>query len=178
MIRLTTPYFVLSFFSLTCVCLTDGRAETRTPAVIQEEAGKELKLLHFDQSLPCKPTPSTGTGPFYEPNAPERMSVGKGHTLSGVVRSSVDCSPIEGSRIELWLAGPDGKYSNDYRATVYSVKSGEYKFESHFPPPYSGRPSHIHVKVEAKGYQPLITQFYPVEGQADSKFDLVLIPMK
>ncbi len=144
---------------------------------LKQEKEEEDQTSQTNQTFPCKPTPSTGLGPFYEPNAPERTSVGEGHILSGIVRSSVDCSPIEGARIEIWLAGPDGKYSDEYRATMYSKKSGEYKFESHFPPPYSGRPSHIHVKVEAKGYKPLITQFYPMKGEMDSKFNLVLVPM-
>jgi protocatechuate 3,4-dioxygenase beta subunit len=155
----------------------DSYAKTAIQESRRTEVEERLQTSPPSQPSPCKPTPSAGLGPFYEPDAPERMSVGEGHVLSGVVRSSTDCSPIEGARIEFWLAGPDGKYSNDYRATMFSKKSGEYRFESHFPPPYSGRPSHIHIKVEAKDYQPLITQFYPVKGQFDSKLDLVLVPI-
>lgn len=51
-----------------------------------------------------------------------------------------------------------------------------YKFESNFPPPYSGRPSHIHMKITVKGYRTLITQYYPVKGQTGGEFNLVLIP--
>lgn len=125
---------------------------------------------------PCSPTPPDALGPFYTPHAPERTSVGKGHVLSGIVRTSVDCSPITGARIEFWLTGPDGAYDDDHRATMFSGKTGAYKFESNFPPPYSGRPSHIHMKITAKGYRTLVTQYYPVKGSTEGSFDFVLIP--
>ena len=79
------------------------------------QAGEVTKQAH------CTPTPSDELGPFYTPNAPERTSVGKGHVLTGTVRSSSDCSPIERARIEFWLAGPDGKYDDDHRATIFSL---------------------------------------------------------
>jgi protocatechuate 3,4-dioxygenase beta subunit len=115
-------------------------------------------------------------GPFYIAGAPERDKVGEGYLLSGVVRSSVDCSPISGAQVELWLAGPDGEYSDDYRATLFASQDGSYAFESHFPPPYSGRPSHIHLRISAAGFETLVTQHYPVEGQVEASFDLVLTP--
>ena len=102
--------------------------------------------------------------------------MGKGHVLSGVVRTSADCSPIEGAKIEFWLAGPNGKYDDDHRATMFTDKTGAYKFESNFSPPYSGRPSHIHIKVTVKGYRTHITQYYPTKGQTEAAFDLVLNP--
>ena len=124
----------------------------------------------------CKRTPEDSLGPFYKVGAPVRASVGKGYVLSGFVKSSKDCFPIEGARIELWLAGPDGKYSDEYRATVLSDKSGAFRFESHFPPGYSGRPPHIHIRVSTDGFKPLVTQHYPVKGKAQGTFDLVLAP--
>jgi hypothetical protein len=124
----------------------------------------------------CRPTPPDGLGPFYKPSAPVRSSVGKGYSLSGVVRSARDCSPIAGAQIEFWLAGPNGKYDDEHRATVLSNESGEYRFESNFPPPYSGRPSHIHVRVAAEGRDTLVTQHYPVAGTTGAEFDLVLVP--
>jgi protocatechuate 3,4-dioxygenase beta subunit len=132
------------------------------------QAGEVTKHGH------CTPTPPDELGPFYTPNAPERTSVGKGHVLTGTVRSSSDCSPIERARIEFWLAGPDGKYDDDHRATIFSDKLGVYTFESNFPPRYSSRPSHIHIKVTAQGYKTLITQYYPASGQTKGEFDLVI----
>ncbi|WP_322798521.1 hypothetical protein [Thermoflexus sp.] len=126
----------------------------------------------------CAPTPPDALGPFYKPGAPVRDRVGQGHVLRGVVRSSADCAPIAGAQIEFWLAGPDGRYADAYRATVFAGPDGTYRFESHFPPAYSGRPPHIHIRVTAPGYQTLVTQYYPQPGQTDGILDLVLIPTR
>lgn len=126
----------------------------------------------------CKPTRQDALGPFYKPNAPLRTSVGKGYVLSGLVKSSRDCSTLEGARIELWLAGLNGQYDDNHRATLLSDKSGVYRFESNPPTGYSGRPPHIHIRVTAEGFKALVTQHYPVEGQTQGTFDLVLTLVK
>jgi len=126
----------------------------------------------------CIPTPPDTLGPFYEPDAPVRASVGKGYILSGVVRSSVDCKPLKDARIEFWLAGPHGYYDDNHRATVFSDSNGAYKFESNYPKPYAGRPPHIHIRVSAEGFQVLVTQHYPQKGKTGDTFDLVLVPAK
>jgi protocatechuate 3,4-dioxygenase beta subunit len=116
-------------------------------------------------------------GPFYEPGAPVRSSVGKGHVLRGTVRSAADCSAIPGARVELWLTGPHG-YDDAHRATVIADAEGRYLFESELPRPYERRPPHIHVRVAHPGYQTLVTQHYPAQGQAEGRFDLVLRPAR
>jgi len=128
------------------------------------------------QDKTCTPTEPDMLGPFYKPGAPVRSSVGKGYVLSGVVKSSAGCAPIKGAQIEFWLAGPDGKYSDDHRATILSDEKGSYWFESNVPGPYFGRPPHIHVKVSAKGFNTLITQHYPEKGKTSASFDLVVLP--
>lgn len=126
----------------------------------------------------CSPTPADALGPFYEPGAPVRAKVGTGHVLRGVVRSSRTCRPIARARIEFWLAGPSGRYDDAHRATVFARRDGSYRFESNFPPSYSGRPPHIHVRVTARGYRALVTQFYPRRGQTRARFALVLRPRR
>jgi hypothetical protein len=128
------------------------------------------------KKLDCTPTPKDALGPFYEPNAPLRAKVGEGYVLTGQVKSAVDCSPVSRARIEFWLAAQNRHYDGDHRATVYSGNGGEYRFESNFPPPYMSRPSHIHVRVSAKGYGELVTQHYPAKGGKGAKFDLVIEP--
>lgn len=126
----------------------------------------------------CKPTEPDALGPFYKPGAPVRASVGKGYVLSGVVQLSPTCRPIVGAQLEFWLAGPDGNYDDAHRATVFSDEAGAYRFESNFPPRYSFRPPHIHMRVSAPGYKTLVTQHYPREGQSRGTFDLVLEPVR
>jgi protocatechuate 3,4-dioxygenase beta subunit len=123
----------------------------------------------------CKPTQPDMLGPFYEPGAPVRTSVGSGYVLSGAVLAAAECKPIPKARIEFWLANPRGDYDDAHRATVLAGQRGEYRFESNMPVSYGGRPPHIHVRVRAPGYGELVTQHYPERGQRKANFDLVLL---
>src|SRR5215207_8795676 len=123
----------------------------------------------------CKPTQPDMLGPFYEPGAPVRTSVGRGYVLSGTVLAAEGCKPIPNARIEFWLANPSGNYDDAHRATVLAGERGEYRFESNVPVSYGGRPPHIHVRVRASGYEELVTQHYPQRGQRKANFDLVLL---
>jgi protocatechuate 3,4-dioxygenase beta subunit len=126
----------------------------------------------------CEPTQSDMLGPFYEPGAPVRTSVGRGHLLSGAVLAAGDCEPVRNARIEFWLANPRGEYDDAHRATVFSGQRGRYRFESNVPVPYGGRPPHIHVRATAPGFEELVTQHYPEPGHTDADFDLVLVPKR
>jgi len=124
----------------------------------------------------CPPTRPDADGPFYRPGAPLTNTLGSGYLLFGEIRSAIDCRPIAGARIEIWLVGPDGRYDERWRATLVSRADGRYAFSSHVPPPYGSRPPHIHLIVNAPGFAELITQHYPAAGAGLALFDLVLIP--
>jgi protocatechuate 3,4-dioxygenase beta subunit len=124
----------------------------------------------------CPPTAPDADGPFYRPGAPVRNSIGKGYLLMGEVKSAADCAPISGAKVEIWMNGPDGRYDDRWRATLFSGSNGRYFFESHFPLPYGSRPPHIHLLVTAPGFAELVTQHYPQPGSGAAIFDLVLIP--
>lgn len=129
-----------------------------------------------DAAPRCLPTEWAEIGPFYRPGAPVRSSIGKGYQLGGTVKSSVDCSPIFGARIEIWQVGPNGKYDDAHRATIYSDRKGRYRLTTSFPPPYGSGRSHIHFVVDAKGFDGVITQHYPLAGTKRAEFDIVLVP--
>ncbi len=135
-----------------------------------------LLLNGISYGSDCTPTEPDALGPFYKPDAPVRSHVGTGYVLTGTVRSAADCMPVSGSRVEFWLAGPDGEYADAYRATVFSDRSGAFRFESHIPPAYYGRPQHIHLRVSAAGFRTLVTQHYPEKGRTAAVFDLVIMP--
>ncbi len=122
----------------------------------------------------CIPTAPDQLGPFYVAGAPVRDSIGRGHVLEGIVRSSPDCAPIPGAQIEFWQVNEQGEYSDDKRATVFADGEGRYRFESNPPLPYSGRPPHIHIRVSADRHETLVTQYYPQEGSTDGSLDLIL----
>jgi protocatechuate 3,4-dioxygenase beta subunit len=114
----------------------------------------------------CKPTQPDMLGPFYEPGAPVRTSVGSEYELSGAVLAAEECKPIPNAHIEFWLANPSGEYDDAHRATVFADERGRYRLESNVPVSYGGRPPHIHVRVRAPGYGELVTQHYPERGQS------------
>ncbi len=123
----------------------------------------------------CAPTPRDAEGPFYKAGAPRREATGRGFLVSGVVRSAATCQPIPGARVEWWQANPQGVYDDAHRGAQQADASGGYGFETNFPPPYAGRPSHIHMKAFAPGHRTLTTQLYPTAGQSRATFDLVLV---
>ena len=109
--------------------------------------------------------------PTYRAGAPVRAVVGRGHVLTGTVRSSVACKPIPGARVELWpeIAGqghPDGQ-----RATVLTAADGGYRFQS-------DPPEHIHMLVSATGFEPLASNRYHPEGRASGRLDILLTPAR
>jgi protocatechuate 3,4-dioxygenase beta subunit len=124
----------------------------------------------------CTPTPPDALGPFYQPAAPERDNTGQGLVLSGTVRAAGTCIPLSGAQIEWWAANVSGTYDNAHRATQYTATNGAYRYETDAPGRYPGRPLHLHVRITAPGYRPLVTQVYPKQGQTTLMVDLVLTP--
>jgi protocatechuate 3,4-dioxygenase beta subunit len=123
----------------------------------------------------CRPTPPDALGPFYEPGAPVRSSVGTGYVLSGRVLAARTCRAIPRARIEFWLANPQGEYDDAHRATIFASRRGAYRFQSNKPPSYESRPPHIHIRVTARGYRTLVTQHYPRASRVSAVFNLVLV---
>lgn len=48
----------------------------------------------------------------YIPGAPEGEDLGDGFVITGVVRSAEGCAPLEGVRIQVWLATETGSKSD------------------------------------------------------------------
>ena len=107
--------------------------------------------------------------PSYRPGAPVRAVVGQGHVLTGTVRSSRDCAPIAGARVELWPEIAGQGHPDDQRATVLTAADGGYRFQS-------DPPEHIHMLVSAEGFEPVASNRYHPEGQAAGRFDVLLPP--
>jgi len=82
--------------------------------------------------------------------------------ITGTVRSA-DCKPVAHASLDVWHADEKGEYDGAgyrYRGIVLTDALGRYRLETILPPPYSGRPRHIHVKVQAPGRRILTTQLY------------------
>jgi len=124
----------------------------------------------------CLPTPPDALGPFYKPSVPLRDNTGTGLVIEGTVVTTGSCEAIAGARVEWWQTAATGLYDDEHRGALLTDGEGRYRIETDFPPPYSGRPSHIHFKVFAPGHRTLTTQVYPVMGQRVILFDFILVP--
>lgn len=154
-------------------------ADRLPPSIASQAAGKAR----------CTPTAQTAYLRQPPADAPMRSSVGKGHVLRGVVRSSKDCSVIAGARIIFSVPGSkEGEY---LAATVFTGKAGEYTFESNAPgasssvrlraaglaaPPAKPAGGGIMLYVSAEGYKPTGTGIGITCHAADTVLDLVLAP--
>jgi len=128
------------------------------------------------------PTPADVEGPFYKAGAPLRSSLVEAGSkaeklvLSGTVRSN-DCNPLANVALNFWHADEKGEYDGTgfrYRGVVTTDALGRYRLETNMPPPYSGRPRHIHVKVQRIGSPALTTQLYFPGEARDAPRALVL----
>jgi protocatechuate 3,4-dioxygenase beta subunit len=114
------------------------------------------------------PTPADIEGPYYKAGAPLRASLleagstAEKMVLTGTVRSA-DCKPVANASLDFWHADEKGAYDSAgyrYRGIVVTDSLGRYRLETILPPPYTGRPRHIHVKVQRIGVPALTTQLY------------------
>ncbi len=137
-----------------------------------------------------QPTPAQVAGPYFLPNSPVSKNLdltpsgmtGDPIEVVGQVLST-DGKVLNGATVHVWLADPKGKYDNQdkkgdpvalppakhrLRGRIVVGKDGKYTFKALRPGNYalSGpgstdfRPGHIHIKVEAPGYETLVTQLY------------------
>jgi protocatechuate 3,4-dioxygenase beta subunit len=141
-----------------------------------------LPLASFGQTRCGAPTPEDIEGPFYKSGAPARASLAEPGAraeklvLSGTVRSA-DCKPLAGVSLDFWHADASGSYDNRsyrYRGVVTTDAQGHYRLETNLPPPYSGRPRHVHVKLQRPGGRVLTTQLYFPGEARDENPALVL----
>lgn len=127
-----------------------------------------IPFAALGQSQCGAPTPGDIEGPFYKAGAPARANLAEAGSkaeklvLTGSVRSA-DCRPLAGVALDFWHADASGAYDNRgyrYRGVVTTDAQGRYRLETNLPPPYMGRPRHIHVKAQRPGGKVLTTQLY------------------
>ncbi|MBA3747270.1 MAG: hypothetical protein H0W96_07210 [Solirubrobacterales bacterium] len=92
----------------------------------------------------CRATQSNPGGTNnYIPDAPKRDSLGSGFVITGLVRSADGCRPLDGVRVQVWLATQTGG-EQDNRASVHTGSDGRYRIETEPTVPQFGEPN-IHV---------------------------------
>ena len=138
------------------------------------------------------PTPASTEGPFYPENWSREplTQLVRGALMGNAVPLALDGrildrfgKPVEGARVEIWLADGLGKYthSRDSEAKerdpnfagfgwMKTGADGRYAFSTIRPVPYTGRTPHIHFAVIAPRAKKLVTQMF-VEGVAQNERD-------
>ena len=154
--------------------------ETSKPEIVPTGTTARSEQSKSDSSPPPNPVPTpipcsgeltsaNQEGPFYKTGSPETESlIDEG--LAGIPILIIgrvfdeDCNALSGIKLDFWLANADGEYDNvgyTLRGHQLSDENGYYSIESIEPTPYTGRPSHIHVKLFASdGRELLTTQMY------------------
>jgi len=129
----------------------------------------------------CSPTEADQLGPYYVAGTgviDDLNRFGKsGETLvveGSVLSSADDNGPVAEASIEVWQTDGEGNYfpennghvddyadeDVDMRGTVKTDGTGLYRFQTVVPGAYFPRPRHLHYRITAPGYQPLVTQLY------------------
>jgi protocatechuate 3,4-dioxygenase beta subunit len=119
----------------------------------------------------CSPTPSSGPGA--DPSPPLRARIGTGHVLTGVVLTP-GCTPIARARVSFWQSNRKGVYTPAGTGAVLTSRSGRFSFQGPRPTTNDGRPGHIHIKVQAAGFETLYTEYFPPQGSRRGSIRLVL----
>jgi catechol 1,2-dioxygenase len=133
-------------------------------------------------------TPSQVQGPFFVPDAVFRSNLSPKGMSGDPVRIvgqvlSTDGTPVQNAIVHVWVADPNGRYDNQddegnpvenlpvaglrLRGRIAAGANGRYSFRclrpGNYPlvgEPVDTRPSHVHVCIEAPGFETLVTQLY------------------
>ena len=131
----------------------------------------------------CELTTEDILGPYFSEGAPQTNSIvpedyeGEFLFLNGKL-STTNCEVgIASAVLDFWQADENGDYDNsgfNFRGKVLTDDDGNYALETIVPGKYLNgsqyRPSHIHLKVQAEGYEDLVTQIY-FEGDVSIQAD-------
>lgn len=150
-------------FAMVLVCALLQGCDSRS------DGGRPGKAPATSSRVAHEPTVDDGLSPSYEPNAPVRSVVGRGHVLTGTVVSSRDGRPIAHAKLELWPEYAGSGHPAEARATVFTDRSGGYRYEC-------DPPEHIHMRISAPQYVTIGQNSYHPAGAPRGEFDIVLQP--
>jgi protocatechuate 3,4-dioxygenase beta subunit len=145
----------------------------RSLLVVLAVAAALVGTVDVDAAGSCRPTPTDAFGPFGSGLPPLRAKTGTGHVLTGVVLGAPDCRPVRRAQVQLWQSNRRGQYTRALSATVLTDAAGRFRYESPTP---SGREPHIHIRVVAEGFRPLLTRYVAGVGAHRGSVRLVLEP--
>jgi hypothetical protein len=140
--------------------------------------GAPLVAADIGPALPeasiCRPTAEM-PAPAAKPDGSASSADRRRHVLSGSIRSSVDCAPVGGAKIEFWPSGADTPDDHTSRAMLFADANGKYRLQCEVP---AAEGAYIYLRVTADGYATFTTQYQPNARQTEGEFDIVLQPGK
>jgi protocatechuate 3,4-dioxygenase beta subunit len=145
-----------------------------TAVVLGGGAGKVISNLAEDPdevtaataAKSCKLTPEVTGGPFYVALDKIRKDITEGRpgvplTLKIRVIDTKRCAPIHGAAVDVWHCDAGGLYSDEssngtagqtyLRGVQLTNKKGYATLKTIYPGHYTGRATHIHLKVHIGG---------------------------
>ncbi|MBA3392961.1 MAG: hypothetical protein H0T89_09970 [Deltaproteobacteria bacterium] len=134
----------------------------------------------------CALTAANIEGPFYKPGAPSRVvlatarDAGERLVIGGTVRTT-SCEPLANAVLDIWHADARGGYDNEgwgMRGTMVTDAHGRWQLRSIVPGRYLNgrryRPTHVHVKLRARGHRELTTQLYFADDPYNDGDDFIV----
>ena len=129
---------------------------TAPESVVPETVSPSASSGQATPAVPasCEATESNPGGTnSYRPDAPENEDLGEGFVITGTVRTTDGCAPLEGVRVQVWLATENGG-ELDNRVSVYTDANGVYQVETAPVYPQFGEPN-IHVAYDDDEFGPV-----------------------
>jgi protocatechuate 3,4-dioxygenase, beta subunit len=140
-------------------------------------AAESLRPTVDQTSGPFYPQPEIAKQPFHDDDLVRKMpedEPAKGQVIlvDGTIRD-VAGKPIQNAVVEIWQACTTGRYNHardtntamldeqfQYWGRVSTDQTGGYSFRTIRPGEYPGRTAHIHYRVLAPEFRPVVTQMY------------------
>ncbi len=145
-------------------------------------------------------TPAQTAGPFYPQNQPidsdadltrvaGRTDVARGvHVAINGRILDRSLAPVAAALVEIWQCDALGRYHHPLDGggadpgfqgygRCLSAADGTYQFRTIRPVAYGARTPHIHFRISARGFAPLVTQMY-VAGEPGNERDFVLAAIR
>jgi protocatechuate 3,4-dioxygenase beta subunit len=76
--------------------------------------------------------------------------------------------------VEIWQESPGVGYVRKGRASVITGRDGTFRFQGPMPASEGGFASHIHVHVNAGGYEDVVKTYFVRPGEKSGRITIVL----
>jgi protocatechuate 3,4-dioxygenase beta subunit len=81
---------------------------------------------------------------------------------------------VRGAFVEIWQETPQVGYVQKGRASIVTGPKGRFRFEGPMPASENGFPPHIHVHVNAAGYEDVVVTYFLRPGEKKRIVTIVL----